>query len=409
MTLALVVSIGAALLLQPVLSSRLLRAEPRPPRGVFRVFKAGFDALHHVYHGALVRTLRHPLPMLLLLVLALGGALWWGSGLDRSFMPERSLGDLRLELEYPPGTPVEETEARTALLGAWIDEQDGVRSVFSQVGTTERTLAAMQDYAAPNTARVRIILDQTRGAYARGRRLQNVISRKLTEMADLNFTFREEGIGLGEILKTGGAEFSMGVLAENPLEAIAAADRIAVELRRIDGLHDLSVDRVLGTPNVVVHLDREEIVRRGLDPARIARELRARIAGVEATFFNEVDQRIDIAVRFAHDERIDLAAAMMSPIRVGNGESVPLQTFLDFELERPVRELVRRNQRRMVSLEGDVRGRSIDAVWRDAEAPSRRPGSIRGFVSSRVASDARCNAASVTWRWRCCWPRSWST
>jgi HAE1 family hydrophobic/amphiphilic exporter-1 len=185
-------------------------------------------------------------------------------------------------------------------------------------------------------------------------------------MADIQFAFREEGIGLAEVLQTGGAEFSMGVLAEDPIAALNVAETLAAEFEEVDGLSDLEVDRVLGTPNVVVQLDREEILRKGLDPDRLARELRGRIAGVEATFFNEIDQRIDIAVRYARDERIDLTSALDSPVRLANGQNVPLRSFLRLAEERPVRELVRHNQRRMVTITGDVQGRSIDAVWADA-------------------------------------------
>jgi len=365
-TLALVVSIGVALLLQPVLSVRLLKSTQRPPRGLFRLFGWGFDALHAVYHRGLVRALRHPVVLLLLLLIALGGAGYWGRSLGRSFMPERSLGDLRLELELPAGTPLEQTTAVAGRLGSWIEDRPGVATVFSQVGQTELTLAAMQDYAAPNTARLRVILQPGRGAYERGRRLQAEITTKLGTLSDIQFAFREEGVGLGEILNTGGAEFSMGVLAEDPLRAVAVAEELISRLVGVNGLHDLGVDRVLGTPNVVVRLEREEILRYGLDPDAIASELRGRIAGVESTFFNEVDQRIDIAVRFPRSERIDLNSALGAPVRLANGKTVPLSTFLRLSEERPVRELVRRNQRRMVTITGDVRGRSIDAVWAGA-------------------------------------------
>ena len=365
-TLALLVSIAVALLLQPVLSSRLLRTSDRPPRGLFLLFDKGFHALHSFYHALLVRALRHPIPLFLCLVIGLGAAGWWGTHLGRAFMPERSLGDLRLELELPVGTPLEQTTADVGRLASWIEDQPGVATVFSQVGETELTLAAMQDYAAPNTGRVRVILEPGRGAYTRGRRLQNEITRKLDSLAEIQFAFREEGVGLGEILKSGGAEFAMGVLAEQPMQALAAADTLLAGLSGIDGLHDLEVDRVLGTPNIVVQLEREEILRYGLDPDAIASELRARIAGVEATFFNEIDQRIDIAVRYPREQRIDLTAVLASPVRLAGGKNVPLSTFLRLTEERPVRELVRQNQRRMVTITGDVRGRSVDKVWADA-------------------------------------------
>jgi HAE1 family hydrophobic/amphiphilic exporter-1 len=362
-TFSLLVSIAAALLLQPVLSSRLLRVAERGPRGVFRLFQAGFDLLHGVYHRILVRVLRHPVLMLPLLIAALAASAWWGLQLDRSFLPERSQGDLRVELELPAGTPLEETAATVADLAGWIESRPGVRSVFSQVGRTERTLAAMREYNAPNSARVRVILEQGRGAHERGKQLQEQIAARLNKSDEMLYTFRQEGIGLGEILGPGGAGFNMGVLAENPRDAVAAADSLLGGLAEIDGLTDLQVDRVLGTPNVVVRLDREEILRRGLDPERIARELRARIAGVEATLYNEVDQRIDIAVRFPREERIDLTFALMSPVRLQNGQTVPLRTFLVLNEERPVRELVRRDQRRMVTISGEVNGVGLDSVW----------------------------------------------
>jgi HAE1 family hydrophobic/amphiphilic exporter-1 len=365
-TLTLAVSIGAALVLQPVMSARLLSAAARGPRGLFRQFQSGFDRLHDQYHRLLVVALRRPAIPLIVLLVALGGAAVWGLRLDRSFMPQRSQGDLRLELELPAGTPLEETAATVGELAAWIRDQPGVAAVFTQVGRTERTLAAIKDYTEPNAVRMRIILEQVRGSYERGRRLQDRITERLTRTEETRYAFREEGIGLGEILGVGGAEFALGVLTEEPRDAIVAADELAQALTAVEGLQDLQVDRVFGTPNVVVRLDREEILRQGLDPDRLARELRARIAGVEATLFNEVDQRIDIAVRFPREERIDLAGALASPVQLPGGQTVPLRSFLVLQEERPVRELLRRNQRRMVTISAEVDGRDLDDVWRDA-------------------------------------------
>jgi len=367
-TFSLLVSVAAALLLQPVLSARLLRVAEGPDTGLFLLFQSGLRRFHDVYHRVLLRALRNPgLAVVgLVVVLVAGGFL--GSRLDRGFMPERSSGDLRVGLELPAGTPLEETRDVSAELAGWIAEDDAVAHVFTQVGQTQQTLAAMQDYTAPHTAQMRVLLKPMRGAAAAGERLQEQITRRLEAAADIQFVFREEGIGLGEMLSQGGSAFQMGVLAEDPLDAIDAADRVLEAVRGVDGLTDLNVDRVLGTPNVVVSLDREEVLRSGLNPDALAQELRARIAGVEATTFNEVEQRIDIAVRFPYEERLILNAALDSPVKLAGGRSVPLRSFLDIREERPVRELVRQNQRRMVTLGGDVQGRDLDEVWADAEA-----------------------------------------
>jgi HAE1 family hydrophobic/amphiphilic exporter-1 len=369
-TLSLMVSVAVALLLQPVLAARVLGVRSGLPVGPFRLSDAMFRQVQRVYHTVLVGALKRPAPMLFLLVLLLVGAGFLIINLERSFLPARSQGDMRLELELPAGTPLEETEGIVADLAYWIAADEEVASVFSQVGTTERTLAALQDYTAPNTAKIRIILEPSRGAWAEGQRLQAEITERIEQtLTEVKWTFKEEGVGLGEILSGGGGSgFQMGIMAEDPREALVAGERIEEALQGIEGLVDLRMDRVLGAPNVVIGIDREEALRSGLDPDRLARELRARIAGVEATTFNEIEQRIDIAVRFDRATREDLTLALSAPIEIEGGRRLPLSNFVQVTQEQPVRELVRRDQRRMVTINGDVSGRSLDDIWKDARA-----------------------------------------
>jgi HAE1 family hydrophobic/amphiphilic exporter-1 len=364
-TFSLAVSVIVALLLQPMLSARVLAVRVRGPRGLFRLFGLGFERFTDAYHAGLERALGRPRALVAVLVAGLAGAAVLGVTLDRGFMPERSAGDLRIELELPTGTPLEETSAAAAQLADWIQSEPAVSTVFTQVGTTERTVSAMKDYTAPNTARMRVIMKPGRSARRESQRLQRAVTERLRRSPDVRYAFREEGVGLAEILSSGEAQFSLGVIADDPLEALAAAERVLDALASSQRLGDLQVDRVLGTTNVVIHLDAEEILRSGLDPDAIARDLRGRIAGVEATTFNEVEKRIDIAVRFPVDERRDLASAVNASVTLAGGETVPMRRFLEVAEERPVRELTRSNQRRMVTVSGALTAGSIDAAWRE--------------------------------------------
>jgi len=257
----------------------------------------------------------------------------------------------------------------------------------------------MREYSAPNTARLRIILKPQRGAFRESERIQRQTTARLAQTPDVSFAFREEGVGLAEILSVDEAPFTLGVLAEEPRTAVTVAEQLVQRLAGVPGLADVRMDRVLGTPNVVVRLDREEILRSGLDPDRIAQELRYRIGGVEATTFNEVEERIDIAVRFAEDERRDLAAALAAPVAVAGARTVPLRSFLQLHEERPVRELVRRNQRRMVTLSADVNGRSQREVWADAMRVARGlevPGDVT-FVPGGEREAMRASFLDLGW------------
>ncbi len=373
-TFSLLVSIFVALLLQPMISARVLRVRTRGPRGLFAAFQRGLDAFHGVYHRVLVAALRRRALVVGGTALFVAGSLALGAFVERGFMPERSSGNMRLDIELPAGTPLEETAATAGRIAERLEADAAVEHVFVQVGTTERSVAAMRDYTAPNTAALRIILHASRHAHRDAERIERDLSRELAAMPGTRFVFREEGVGLAEVLGAGEAPFVLGVVSEDPFRAVDTADRVAEALRESPFLRDLQVDRVIGTPNVVVHLDADEILRSGLDPQSVASTLRGRVRGVEATTFNEVEKRIDIAVRLPRETRLSLAEMLRTPVALPDGETVPLRRFLDLREERPVRELARENQRRMVTIVGELASGSIDDAWRDAAARIERMG-----------------------------------
>lgn len=362
-TFSLIISVGTALLLQPMLSARVLAHRHGPPRGLFRVFDLAYQGFYRIYHNALIRSLGRPKTMLSLLVIGLAVSALVGWNIQRSFMPQRSSGDLRIDLELPSGTPLEETVNVVADFADWIEADPAVKTVFSQVGRTEETVASLKDYSGPNTANIRVILEPGRNNRSKGMQLQADVAEHLQRMPGLMCAFSEEGIGLREILSADDASFSLGIVAEDPLEAFQVAEEFVRRLSSSVRFQDLHIDRVIGAPNVVVRLDAEEILRSGLDPDYVARVLRNRISGVEATTFNEVDQRIDISVRLPRDERRDLGSALSSPIALTGGETVPIGTFVSLAEERPLRELTRRDQRRMVTVSADLGETSPDEAW----------------------------------------------
>jgi HAE1 family hydrophobic/amphiphilic exporter-1 len=367
-TCSLLVSIFAALLLQPMLSARFLAAGPRQPRGIFKLSDAMFRTLANAYHGVLERVLRHKGPFFLLLAVSLAAAVWVGVEMRKTFMPDRNRGDFTLALELPAGTPLEETQREASALSAFLTAQDEVVSVYAQVGQTERTLAALKEYTAANTVRIRVLLRPSRHSCDMMETVKNRLQERLDAMTGALYVFRDEGIGLREILASGEAAFTLGVMAEKPEAALEVADTLLSRLHQVPGLQNVEMDRVLGNPTVEITIDREEALRYGLEPDALAQELRARIQGVVATSYNEIEQRIDIAVRLPRDQRYNLAEVLVSPVTVAPGRTVPLSTFIVQSEGRPVREVVRRNQRRQITLSGDVSGRRLSDVWVDVHA-----------------------------------------
>ncbi len=366
-TVSLLVSVFCALLLQPMMSARILARESAEPRGLFKIFDRALAGTIERYHRVLARVLNHKAIFLLCLLGGLALATWVGIDMRKSFLPARTWGDFAVALELGAGTPLEQTDAVAAEISQFVAAMPEVETVYAQVGQTERTLAALKEYTAANTARIRVLLKPSRHGLRLMERVKERLAERLDGLAGAEYVFREEGIGLGEILASGESAFTLGIVADKAEEGLAVAEALLPRLRAIDGLSDVTMDRVLGNPTVEVTVDREKALRYGLEPDVLARELRARIQGVVATSYNEIEQRIDIAVRLAEHERRDLDLVLASPVAVAGGRTVPLGSFVTMSEGRPVREIVRRDQRRQVSLTGDVQGRRISQVWQDVE------------------------------------------
>jgi len=99
----------------------------------------------------------------------------------------------------------------------------------------ETTLASLKEYSAANTARLRVMLKPSR----HGRRDLARVRERLQPLLDARqgavFVFREEGVGLREILASGEAAFSLGIVAEKGEDAL----RLAAE-----GKYNLKVELI---------------------------------------------------------------------------------------------------------------------------------------------------------------------
>ncbi|MEZ4386161.1 MAG: efflux RND transporter permease subunit [Candidatus Krumholzibacteriia bacterium] len=397
-TFSLLVSILAALLLQPMLSAHLLRPN-REPGWLFRPGLALLDAVREAYHRRLPWVLDHKAIFLLAVVVSLAATVWLGSGMRKTFLPDRNQGDFSVHLELPAGTPVEDAGTLAAELAAFLTSRPHVATVYTQVGQTEKTLASLKEYTAPNVARIRVVLAPSRHGQRDMEAVKAALQTRLARLDGAVWTFSDEGIGLGEILASGEAPFTLGVVSDDPDDARRLAEELLPRLASVPGLVDLEMDRVLGNPTLRLSLDRETALRFGIEPEFVAQELRGRIQGVVATQFNEIDRRIDIAVRLPRDERQNLDEVLASPVNLPGGKTVTLGTFVTERLERPVREIVRRDQRRQITISGDVQGRGVDEVWADVLPildAIDRPGGL-AFVTGGEQEEIENSFRDLAW------------
>ncbi len=263
-TISLIVSIFAALLLQPMLSAHILRIPGDRPSLIFRPGESLFQGIQSRYHHLLERVMDHKAIFLVLVMIGIAVAGYFGSTMRLGFMPDRTRGDFTLALELPAGTPLELTRRTASDLAAFLAPMDEVLTVYTQVGVTERTLASLKEYSAANTARIRVMLHPSRHGRQDLAKIKERLKPLLESKEGTIFTYHEEGVGLREILASGESAFTLGVTAEKSAEALRTAELLLPRLREIDGLQGVEMDRVMGNPTIEVSIDREKALRFGL-------------------------------------------------------------------------------------------------------------------------------------------------
>ncbi len=107
---------------------------------LLRPFLAAFDWLLRgvttVYAGVLDWSLRHPVLVLLLAIGLLGGSLQMVRSLGSELVPELIQGEFYVDAELPPGSRLEVTDKRLQAIDLFASKLPGVQSVYTVVGTS---------------------------------------------------------------------------------------------------------------------------------------------------------------------------------------------------------------------------------------------------------------------------------
>ncbi|WP_194756397.1 efflux RND transporter permease subunit [Aliidiomarina indica] len=149
---------------------------------------------------------------------------------------------------------------------------------------------------------------------------------------------RLQPIETRQLMLQTGMRAAMGVKVQGPDLATLEQSALAVEsvLRESPGVNPNSVnaERVVGSPYLEIHLDRDQIARYGLRIEAVQNTVAAAIGGVEVTRSVEGRERYPIRVRYQREQRDDIEAMYNILVATPNGAQVPLSELAEIRFER---------------------------------------------------------------------------
>jgi HAE1 family hydrophobic/amphiphilic exporter-1 len=277
---------------------------------------------------------------------ALLGALALATVLPRDLLPDVDQGAFEVRLILDEGTGLDATASSAREIETRLLEDEGVETVFGQVGRDVRAYAEGQEETGLNTARFQVRLRD-------GFSTEEVIER----VRPLEARFPPGALGfqsgqataLGAMLGGSDADVSVRVRGESLELMMARAREVEQRLTALPMLGNVRVGADEGTPQVQVEILREQAARYGIQPLQVAETLDRALRGERATEFVEFDRKIGIVVSYPRDQRF--ARETLETLRV---EGVPVRELVVVRDAVGPAEVRREEQGRVIPVYADV-------------------------------------------------------
>jgi cobalt-zinc-cadmium resistance protein CzcA len=144
-------------------------------------------------------------------------------------------------------------------------------------------------------------------------------------------------------------------------------DQIADVMRRIEGIQDLGLFRVLGQPNLNLTVDRAKAARYQINVADVQDAIQTAVGGTALTQVLDGEQRYDLVLRYQQPYRDTREAIANIRLLSPTGERVSLAQLCNIEIKDGASQISRERNSRYIAIKYSVRGRDLGGAVQEAQ------------------------------------------
>jgi multidrug efflux pump subunit AcrB len=360
--MALSASLFVALVVNPVLSARYQRIKTAKPG---KKKNPKDPLIKRVYLFLLRWCLLHRwvvvLSAFVMLIASITAFNLFGKGTE--FFPETEPKRAYVNIKAPEGTNLDTSDKLVAQAEKIVSEYEDIRYVISNIGAMGGDPFSQ---GGTGTHINRVVLD-FKDFHDRSRPSSAIITEVRQKIlnaikgAEVQVEKEEEGPPTG-------MPISIEITGEDILKLGELAGRVRKEIRDIAGLVDLKDNFVKGKPEIQVRVDKEKAALLGLDTFTIAYTVKAAINGVKAGVYREGKDEYDIIARLPERDRRSIESLKRITVSGPRGEPIPLTSLAEVELGSGIGAIMRLDQKRVVTITGDVSGRLANDIIKEIDA-----------------------------------------
>ena len=360
--MALTASLFVALVINPVLSARYQKLKNTQSTGS----PANKESLVKRFYLTILKwSLGHRLVVIasavILLVGAVLGYVFFGKGVE--FFPETEPRRAYVNIKAPEGTNLDASDKLVAQIEKIVAPYKDIRYVISNIGAVGGDPFSQ---GGTGTHISRVVLD-FKDFHDRSRPSSEIIKELRQKIlntvygADVQVEKEEEGPPTGPPINIEISGEDIMVLGE-------LAARVRRMINDIPGLVDLRDNFVRGKPEIAVRVDKEKAALMGLDTYTIAYTVKSAINGVKAGVYREGKDEYDIIARLPEKDRNSVESLKRITVSGPRGEPIPLTSLASVSLGSGIGAIMRLDQKRVVTVSGDVSGRLANDIIKEINA-----------------------------------------
>jgi multidrug efflux pump subunit AcrB len=359
--MALSASLFVAMVINPVLSARYQKVKINKPAKK----RASREPLIKQFYLVLLKwSLRHRWLVIssavVLLISATLAFVFFGKGTE--FFPDTEPRRAYVNIKMPEGTNLDTSDELVTRIENIVSEYEDIRYVISNIGAIGGDPFSQ---GGTGTHISRVILD-FKDFHDRSRPSSEIVKEvrqrilKSIHGAEVQVEKEEEGPPTGPPI-------NIEIFGEDILMLGELAARARKIIKDIPGLVDLKDNFVKGKPEIRVRVDKEKSALMGLDTYTIAYTVKSAINGVKAGVYREGKDEYDIIARLPKRDRQSIKSLKRITVSGPQGEPIPLTSLAEVKLGSGIGAIMRLDQKRVVTISGDVSGRLANDVIKDID------------------------------------------
>src|SRR6184192_1661454 len=357
LTIAISVIFSAfnALTLSPALCALLLRQrkKARGPLGWFydhfnRIFSS---ATHGYVNWSRLAIRKTVLSFALLAVLAVGAG-FFGARLPSSFLPEEDQGYVFIQLQLPDASSLERTDQACRKVEDFLSKTPGVQYTTSVIGFSLLSLA-QNTYSAFFFVWFKPWSERTKPE-EKYQAIKANINKQLAGLSEgIGFAFPPPAIpGVGT---SGGFAFILEDRAGKDVSFLSQNLKTFLDAaRKRPELTGLITTFLPNVPQVFVNVDRDKVIKQGIDLASVYQTLQTFMGGFFVNYFNRFGRTWQVYIEAEGDYRTDVKNVGQFFVRNSNGDPVPLDAISTIEQISGPEFTLRYNEYRSAQINGSA-------------------------------------------------------